>query len=135
MIHDESLKAALGGEIGRGGPAGTLRSPGLLPRHYSPRARLKLLDWTTSEELEHRAGELGIDRARAVVIAHTQLPRPDGWAGVSIIPHDAEAYARALYAEWHRCDQEKVDWIVMEAVPDQPEWRGIADRLRRAATA
>jgi L-threonylcarbamoyladenylate synthase len=81
-----------------------------------------------------QAAERGIDIARAVVIAHSCLPAPEGWAGVHVIPHDAEAYARALYAEWHRCDETGAGWIVMEAVPGTPGWRGIADRLRRAAT-
>ncbi len=52
---------------------------------------------------------------------------------VSVIPHDAEAFARALYAELHRCDEAGAKLIVVEAPPDSPEWAGIADRLRRAA--
>ena len=42
--------------------------------------------------------------------------------GVSVIPHDAEAFARALYAELHRCDEAGAEWIVVEAPPDLPEW-------------
>ena len=53
---------------------------------------------------------------------------------MSVIPHDAEAYARALYAELHRCDAEGAKWIVVEALPEGPEWQAIADRLRRAAS-
>ena len=52
-----------------------------------------------------------------------------------MIPHDAEAYARALYAELHRCDEQGAEIIVVEAVPDTPEWAALADRLRRAAVA
>ena len=53
---------------------------------------------------------------------------------VSVVPHAPEPYARALYAELHACDQTGADVIVVEAVPEGPEWRGIADRLRRAAS-
>jgi L-threonylcarbamoyladenylate synthase len=52
---------------------------------------------------------------------------------VSVIPHDPEAYARALYGELHRCDAAGAQLIVVETPPDTPEWSGIADRLRRAA--
>jgi len=135
MIHEESLAAALGAPVGQGATGGRLRSPGLLPRHYSPRAKVVILNWTSEAGLLRQARAAGIDRSRAFVIAHHCLPSPDGWAGVNVIPHDAEAYARALYAEWHHCDEAHADWIVVEAVPDAPEWQGIADRLRRAAAA
>jgi L-threonylcarbamoyladenylate synthase len=53
---------------------------------------------------------------------------------VSVIPHDAEAFARALYGELHRCDEAGAGAIVVEAPPESAEWAGIADRLRRAST-
>ena len=50
-----------------------------------------------------------------------------------MIPHDAEAFARALYAELHRCDEGGAEVIIVEAVPRTAEWRAIGDRLQRAA--
>jgi len=67
------------------------------------------------------------------IIAHTIIPAVENFAGVSVIPHDAEAFARALYAGLHRCDEAGVEFIVVEEPPDLPEWSGIADRLRRAS--
>jgi L-threonylcarbamoyladenylate synthase len=52
---------------------------------------------------------------------------------VSVIPHDAEAFARALYAELHQCDELGAELIVVEAPPETSEWRAIADRLKRAS--
>jgi L-threonylcarbamoyladenylate synthase len=66
------------------------------------------------------------------VIAHTKIPPAENFADVSVMPHDAEAFARALYAELHRCDAADAELIVVEAPPDLPEWSGINDRLRRA---
>jgi L-threonylcarbamoyladenylate synthase len=66
-------------------------------------------------------------------LAHTHIPLGGKFAHVSVIPHDAEAFARALYGELHRCDDEGAELIVVEAPPETPEWAGIADRLRRAA--
>ena len=66
-------------------------------------------------------------------IAHTQIPSAEILRNVCVIPHDAEAFARAIYAELHRGDEAGADWIVVEAPPDLPEWSAIADRLRRAS--
>jgi L-threonylcarbamoyladenylate synthase len=137
MIHEESLLAALGepvsgraaGEVGE--PA--LRSPGLLPRHYSPRAKLAVLAWTDTVEL---AAVLAarFPRLRPIhVITHSRIPSGGKFDRVAVIPHDPEAFARAIYAELHRCDDEGAGLIVVEALPDTLEWSALADRLRRAA--
>jgi L-threonylcarbamoyladenylate synthase len=67
------------------------------------------------------------------VIAHTRIPSGERFAHVSLIPHDPAAFARALYAELHRCDDAGAGLIVVESLPEAPAWRAIADRLRRAA--
>jgi L-threonylcarbamoyladenylate synthase len=69
------------------------------------------------------------------VLAHTRIPVGQDLGNVSVIPHDPEAFARALYAELHRCDAAGARWIIVEAVPDAPPWRAVADRLARAAAA
>lgn len=137
MIHAESL-AAVCGEVASERWAMTgpqpLRSPGLLRKHYSPQARLLVLKWADDAELKQlvaRHAALGACH----IVAHTNIPAGFGAANVSVIPHDAEAFARALYAELHRCDAAGVETIVVEAPPDLPAWSGIADRLRRAAAS
>jgi L-threonylcarbamoyladenylate synthase len=67
------------------------------------------------------------------VISHTVIPAGLESSRVSVIPRDAEAFARAIYAELHRCDQAGAGSIVVEALPETVEWQGIADRLRRAS--
>jgi L-threonylcarbamoyladenylate synthase len=52
---------------------------------------------------------------------------------VSVIPRSPPAFARAIYAELHRCDEAGAEWIVVEALPEGNEWAALADRLRRAA--
>jgi L-threonylcarbamoyladenylate synthase len=134
MIHEESLVAAMGKvlswESGVENAGVGLRSPGLLKKHYSPKAKLVILNWTSDAELQSRITH---HASRTHIIAHTHIPSGDGWAGVSVIPHDAEAFARALYGELHRCDEAGAELIVVEALPDAIEWRAIADRLNRAA--
>lgn len=138
MIHAESLAAALGHKAwgtgnGECADSDTLKSPGMLAKHYSPKARLLVLSWQNEAELKARLAELGVSPACASVLAHSHIPLGGGFGSVSVIPHDAEAYARALYAELHHCDEQGAACIVVEAPPETPEWQGIADRLRRAA--
>jgi L-threonylcarbamoyladenylate synthase len=137
MIHAESL-AAVCGEVQ--GPMfkvqdseSVLHSPGMLARHYSPKAKLVVLDWRDEADLRSQISDLKFQTADCQFISYAKIPAGLGAANVSVIPHDAEAFARALYAELHRCDAAGAKLIVVEAPPESPEWSGIADRLRRAA--
>ena len=138
MIHEESLLAVTGSlQTREQGNDEALRSPGLLRKHYAPKAKLVVRAWQNDREFATQLSLLrestGAVSERTFVIAHTHIPLGADVAGVSVIPHDAEAYARALYAELHRCDQAGAQLIVMETLPDRSEWRAIADRLQRAA--
>jgi L-threonylcarbamoyladenylate synthase len=134
MIHEEALISVLGvlgGPESRGGAE--LRSPGLLPKHYSPRARLLIHSWRDEEELRNFCARVGQPLAGINILAHTKIPSAAGFGRVSVIPHDPEAFARALYAELHACDEAGALAIVVEQPPETPEWTGISDRLKRAA--
>lgn len=138
MIHAESLAAVVGEvrsercEVRTS--AAPLHSPGLLEKHYAPRARLVVLSWRNEAELTSHLSSFTSPLGNCHVIAHTCIPSGAGFADVSVMPHDAEAFARALYAELHRCDEAGATLIVMEALPDSPEWHALADRLNRAAS-
>ena len=135
MIHAESL-AAVCGEIQNSKSKiqnPVLRSPGLLAKHYSPKAKLVILNWQDDADLKLKIQNSKFKIQNCFVIAHTKIPAGEHFADVSVMPHDAEAFARALYAELHRCDAAGAGLIVVEAPPETPEWSGIADRLRRAA--
>ena len=110
-----------------------LRSPGQLPLHYAPKAALCICAWTDEADLLNQLQGRGIDLKTCHVVAHSHIPSGDSLGGVSVIPHDAEAYARALYGELDRCDLEGATTIVVERVPDGVEWEAIADRLQRAS--
>jgi L-threonylcarbamoyladenylate synthase len=162
MIHEESLAAVIGEglpetatnrlpgapascrpvaeevqELAGKMPALPVRSPGLLDKHYAPKAKLLVLDWKSDCDLESRianhVSRFTFHASHTHIIAHTHIPAMKQFGRVSVIPHDAEAFARALYAELHRCDEAGAELIVVESPPDLPEWRAIADRLRRAS--
>jgi L-threonylcarbamoyladenylate synthase len=113
--------------------SGPLMSPGQLPRHYAPKARLLVLEWATEAGLLEQMARHGAAVEQTCVVAHTCLPGIGKWLDVSMIPHDPEAFARALYAELHRCDERQAAWVVVERTPVGGAWRAIADRLDRAA--
>jgi L-threonylcarbamoyladenylate synthase len=138
MVHGESLLAAMPGEtlcLGREKRrrAETLRSPGLLLKHYSPRARLLVRALGDVAALKEQIAALDVPLKSAHVIAHTRIPPGDEFGRVSVIPHDAEAFARAIYAELHQCDEHGAELIVVEALPEGDEWRAIRDRLQRGS--
>ena len=133
MISAEAIAAAWPeGAEGGASDEGILKSPGQLPRHYAPNARLLVLTWEDAEDLENQIAYSRTPHDRVCVIAYNRIVAGTRFGRVSVIPHDPEAYARALYAELHRCDAEGAELIVVEAVPETTEWQGIADRLMRA---
>lgn len=143
MIHEESLLAAIGavrgldavwpGESASAAGVAPARSPGQLRKHYAPKASLLVWSWGDERELKARLTVGGWRLADCHIVAHTRIPLGQEFGGVSVIPHDAPAFARALYGELHRCDEAGARAIVVEAVPETSEWRALADRLRRAA--
>jgi L-threonylcarbamoyladenylate synthase len=87
---------------------GAHQAPGMHLRHYQPRTPLWVLDRGDQEPAGR--GE---------------------W--VRIGGRSARAFAAALYETLHRLDELGLDWIAVERPPDEPEWAGVLDRLRRAA--
>jgi L-threonylcarbamoyladenylate synthase len=104
-------------------------SPGMLDRHYAPRAELRLFDPEDFHDRDDaappRPGE------RTAVLAYRSRSHPAG--DVVRMPDDPAGYAARLYATLHRLDEEGYGRIWVERVPDTPAWDGVRDRLRRAA--
>lgn len=138
MIDEPALRAAAGtsvvlSELVGVAPGQPLQSPGQLARHYSPRARLEVWSWRDDAELARRLAESGVAPDRTYVVTHHQVPHLLPLSQVILIPDDPEAFARALYAQLHQCDDVGAELIVVEAPPAVPGWAGVADRLRRAS--
>lgn len=132
MIHENALLSVIP-NLAIGSARGEfLKSPGLLEKHYAPKAKLLMAVWKDDPSLKLQLAARGVALAKCHVIAHTRIPSQTGLGRVSVIPHDAEAFARALYAELHRCDELGASSIVVETPPDTIEWRAINDRLKRA---
>lgn len=96
--------------------SGAHASPGLHPRHYSPRTPLILVS----------GGGLP-GQGRGVYLSH--LP-----GSGHPMPATARDYAAVLYMTLHDLDSQGLDWIAVEWPPDTGEWAGIRDRLKRASS-
>ena len=102
-------------------------SPGMLDRHYAPRAKLVLADAKDLPSLvdQQRASARSVG---ALVINATV----DG-ANIVRMPPESLGYASRLYGALHALDEAECDVIVVERVPDGADWLGVRDRLSRAA--
>jgi L-threonylcarbamoyladenylate synthase len=138
MIHADAL-IAVTGKLANVVPAPSgiepLRSPGLLAKHYAPKARLLILSWRDDADLISQLSHENCALSGIHVISHANIPSNPGFGRVSVIPHDAEAFARAIYAELHRCDEAGAKLILVEAPPESVEWHAVSDRLKRAAAS
>jgi L-threonylcarbamoyladenylate synthase len=139
MARVESLLAAAGQSVkqmdyidGSSGKEIALRSPGMLQKHYSPNAKLVVLSWRDEADLGSQLARFNVRREKIHIVAHYHIPLSQSFGRAAVLPHDAEAFARALYGELHRCDEEGAELIVVEAPPSDERWRAIADRLARA---
>jgi L-threonylcarbamoyladenylate synthase len=137
MIHELALLAVTGKLLrGSGKSSAILKSPGQLPRHYAPKAKLVLCSWRDENDLRKQCSRFKVAPSRIQIIAHSRIPSAKGFGGVTVLPHNAAAFGRAIYAELHKSDEAGAKVIVVESLPAQAEWRAIADRLQRAtATA
>jgi L-threonylcarbamoyladenylate synthase len=137
IISAEQISQAtgVGTEDPQTSPAGTLRSPGQLSRHYSPKARLEVWSWQTDGELKARLADRLIPADHVFVLSHSRVPTEPIPAQVSFIPDDPEAFARALYGYLHQCDDRGAALVVIEQLPPGSAWDGIRDRLQRASAS
>ena len=132
-ISAEQIEAVAGAAVERvaHGPA---RAPGMLAAHYSPRARVVVLDPDDGD-----AGRLGATVARLVasgesvaVLARAGLDDPPG-AVVLEPPASTEDYARVLYARLREADERGASVIVCVAPAAVGVGIAVRDRLARAA--
>ena len=105
-------------------------SPGMLDRHYAPRAELRLF-----ESMENARLPGGSDaKTAAVLIGPPRLTAIPPEMDVVRMPESPAEYASALYGTLHDLDEQGYARVWVQQPPDAPAWAGVRDRLRRAAT-
>jgi L-threonylcarbamoyladenylate synthase len=113
-----------------------LRSPGMLERHYAPRAKVVCISAENRvlvQELLQSNQRLGWLRL-AGTNPELQLSTESNKTIILDMPADAAQYSARLYAALHELDDAGVDQIVVDLPPGGDAWLAVHDRLRRAAS-
>jgi L-threonylcarbamoyladenylate synthase len=108
---------------------GPLPSPGMMDRHYAPKAVVECLEYGFLERVKSL-------KSQGVKVALLTMAHPDSEAVSDItivMPLDPETYAAHLYAHLHALDSAEVDRIVVALPPDEERWLAVRDRLLRAS--
>ncbi len=130
VISENEIEALIGPLVApvSGGEEAPRPSPGMLSRHYAPRAHVHV--FTSLTDAHFHAVLLGKNQKIGVLcFAPTRI---EG-AREIVLPFDPRACARRLYAALRELDEAGTGLILVEEVPDSAEWAGVRDRLRRAA--
>jgi L-threonylcarbamoyladenylate synthase len=114
---------------------GAARSPGRAGKHYSPRAKLRLVDGNDllEDTIESRMPGLRVGCVQFIRDDASCSEVTGGNGGVISLPANPIHAAPFLYDALFRLDQSGVDLILVEMPPDTAEWTAIRDRLTRAA--
>ena len=128
VIGRERIERVLGEAVQEASTTATgseiAMSPGQMARHYAPMAPARLVESAHPPEID----------PDAIVLAREG--RWEGWRVIRM-PREAAEYARRLYAALREADALYPSQILIEHPPgdDDPLWRAIGDRLRRACAA
>lgn len=125
-ITSEQLTSVFGTSVPmtavRGTETTAMPSPGLLPKHYSPRTPVRFVD---------RAGD--VLTARVARIAFEQI-NDTGFLGLWTLSPvgDLDEVARRLFGALREADQIGAEAIIVDRCEESGIGRAIMDRLRRA---
>ena len=108
------------------------RVSGALDAHYAPRTPLLLIK---QDELSEVISRLEENNQSFVVMTcgSGQSSLHTSALMTHQLPIDAKTYAHGLYAGLRLLDEKKAQVMLVELPPQDEAWRGVNDRLRRAA--
>lgn len=127
-LPQEEIEAWIGPLATAAVPASSTPSaPGMLPQHYAPRTRLRLVSESPAPPAH--------PRTRVGLLAFQTVPAPGAFAAVEVLSArgDLREAAARLFGALRRLDERQLDLILAESVPEIGLGRAINDRLRRAA--
>jgi L-threonylcarbamoyladenylate synthase len=113
-------------------------SPGMLDRHYAPRATLVLYDAADAGERAEATRRAREEVERGGVVGAMISEGTGAVDGVDprlavTMPRTPDGYAQRLYAALHELDDAGCTLILVARVPGGGAWAGVADRLARAS--
>jgi len=132
-ITQEMLSEAIGPIERAASDEELRRSPGTRHRHYSPRARLILIEHGSAEFLE-RVCRQHLKTASVGFAGHSDVEIDDPRFYAIRLGSSAKDYANSIYATLRRLDARRPDVIIVEGISEAGEGAAVMDRLRRAAS-
>jgi L-threonylcarbamoyladenylate synthase len=137
MIAREAIEAVVGptGRASTPMRADAARpAPGMIARHYAPRARVRLIAAAEMPAALVEAQTLAASgRAIGLLLCTLTAPHGSALALASRLGENPELYAAGLYDALHMADQLGCEQLFVEEPPATPEWDAIRDRLQRSA--
>jgi L-threonylcarbamoyladenylate synthase len=109
------------------------RSPGTRYRHYSPRARVVLLE-NASAEIIHKICTDLLKTESVALISKTPVLIDDSRFASILLEDKPADYARRIYGALRELDDKDAAVIVVEGISDKGEGAAVMDRLKRAAS-
>jgi L-threonylcarbamoyladenylate synthase len=109
------------------------RSPGTRHKHYSPRARVVLIQRGSLELIRHKCME-HLNKGRVGYLGHTPTGINHPQFSEMIIGPAARDYAVSIYASLRFLDQSDPDVIIVQGIDPAGEGEAVMDRLKRAAS-
>ena len=125
------IEAVLGQPLGEP-DAHSPRASGTLESHYAPKARVRLMP---KDQLLAALDILGASPVKVGIYARSLPYKPSSGVSVRRMPDDAAAVARELFAVLREFDDQERQLIWVEMPPEDPDWEGVRDRLRRASAS
>lgn len=110
------------------------RSPGTRHRHYSPRARMILVEHDSSALIEGVCKE-HLKNGGVGLVGHSPVAIDDPNLSRIRLENNAKDYAHFIYAALRELDDMNIRVIIVEGISEAGEGAAVMDRLRRAASA
>jgi len=131
-VTQEDLAPFLG-RVVMGRTESKKRSPGTRYRHYSPRARVTLVEPNDEKAIARLIDQYAEGHKKVAVVARHFSSGRSTRAIVRMMPQELEEYARQIFAVLRELDELAVDEIIIEKTEEEGIGVAIMDRLKRAA--
>ena len=129
-ITPEQIASVLGVMPEMPNSGGAPRVSGSMDAHYAPLTPMRVV---ATEQLAQELSDLNAQGAKIGVLAYSADWTNVGADALRQLSAEPEGYARGLYAALRELDQAGNELILVEEIPQAPQWAAVADRLRRAA--
>ncbi len=121
------------GPVGRAKEEELARSPGTRHRHYSPRARVVLVEQDSPQSITQLCKD-HLSEGVVGFIGHTRVDIADRNFHPVVLENSAARYAHSIYSALRDMDERGADVIIIEGISESGEGAAVMDRLRRAAS-